>query len=81
MGLTWENPPEFDDSTVPTKADIAKGLMRRRGKWAIVARVDRAARAATMVDRINTGREYGEGYAAMARQVGREHRVYASYTD
>jgi hypothetical protein len=75
--LTWEEPPVYDDPTTLTRAEIGKTLDSRPGRWAIVARADRAARAAAMVERINSGREYGSGYDAIARQVGPEHRVYA----
>lgn len=75
--LSFENPPATDDSYTLTRDDIAKLLLEQPGSWAIVARHDRAARAAAMVERIENGREYGEGFAALARRVGNEHRVYA----
>lgn len=73
--------PDADDPTTPTRAETAQFLAdgRRKGKWVIVARCDRAARSATMAARINSGREYGEGYEAQARQIGPEHRVYARF--
>ncbi|MET0496395.1 MAG: hypothetical protein ABW000_24980 [Actinoplanes sp.] len=75
--LTWEPVPAQSDLTVPTKAQIAAALTTRRGQSAIVARHDRAARATAQVQRITDGREFGTGFAAAARQIGPEHRVYA----
>lgn len=75
--LTWDNPPDLDDPTVAAREDIAVSLQRRIGKWAIVAWCDRAARAASIVERVNDGREYGDGFEATARRVGNQHRVYA----
>jgi hypothetical protein len=75
--LLWGDPPDSDDLRVPTRGEIAAVLARRRGEWAIVARHDRAARAAAHVGRITAGREYGGGYEAEARRSGNEHRVYA----
>lgn len=77
--LTWDKPPLTDDPTVPTRIEIGAALVERRGEWAIVARHDRAARAATMVARILDGTEYGPGFRAVARRVGNEHRVYAVF--
>lgn len=74
---SWGNPPTVDDPRVPTRDEIAAALTRRRCEWAIVARHDRAARAAAHVGRITAGREYGGGYEAVARRIGNEHRVYA----
>lgn len=79
--LPWEEPPANDSPDVPTANDIASSLARRPGKWAIVAFCDRAARATAMADRINSGREYGAGYDAVARRVGNQHRVYARCSD
>lgn len=79
MGLTFENPPRDDVPTVPTREEIAKELRDNRRRWAIVLRCDRAARAASAVDRITSGKEYGAGYEAVARRVGPEHRVYARF--
>lgn len=75
--LIFEAPPITDDPTVLTKAQIAQQLTERRGESAIVARHDRAQRAAKHVERIRSGAEYGEGFAALAYRVGNEHRVYA----
>lgn len=77
--LTWDTPPEYDDPQSPTREQIGLALSRRPGKWAIVAYADRATRAATAADRINTGREYGEGFEAVVRRVGNQHRTYARY--
>lgn len=79
MGLTFENPPRNDVPHVPTREEIAKELRANPRKWAIVLRCDRAARAASAVERITSGREYGAGYEAVARRVGPEHRVYARF--
>lgn len=80
--LTWEDPPPYDDPQSPTAnvAAVALAMMRRPGKWAIVAYCDRASRSAVIAERINTGREYGSDYEAIARQVGNQHRVYARFT-
>lgn len=75
--LTWEDPPSGDSPAVPTRQEIAGELAVRFGRWAVVARHDRAARAAAHVERILDGREYGQGFEAVARRVGNEHRVYA----
>lgn len=77
--ITFENPPAEDDPFTPSRDDVAKELIANRRRWAVVARHDRAARAATHVDRIADGREYGEPFEAVARRVGNEHRVYARY--
>ena len=79
MVVEWENPPTGDDPYMPTREEIGKALTHSAGRWAVVARHDRAARAATHVERIENGREYGPGFAAVARRVGNEHRVYARY--
>jgi hypothetical protein len=76
--LTWEHPPFKDDPTVPTREQIGAALAERPGQYAIVARHDRAARAQAHVERIRSGREYGEGFQALPRRVGNEHRVYAA---
>lgn len=75
--LTWEKPPTRDRPDVPTREQIAEALSRAPQHWAVVLRADRAVRAASAVERITTGREYGEGFEAVARRVGPEHRVYA----
>lgn len=75
--LTWENPPTTDDAYTLTRDDVAKMLMENAGRWAIVARHDRSARAAAHVKRIESGREYGDGFESVARRIGNEHRVYA----
>jgi hypothetical protein len=75
--LTFANPPSFDDPSVPTRDEIAAALTANAGQFAIVARHDRSARAATHAERIESGKEYGSGFEAVARQVGPEHRVYA----
>ena len=77
--ITWEELPESDDASVPTREDNAKALKRRPGKWGIIARCDRRARAETMAERINSGKEFGPGYEAENRQKGPEHRVYARF--
>jgi hypothetical protein len=77
--LTWQNPPDLDDPSVPTRTEIAAALASKPSRWAIVARHDRAVRAAGHVDRINSGREYGAGFEATARIIGNEHRVYARH--
>lgn len=75
--LSFEEPPFADDASVPSRDEIGAALTVKRGRFAIVARHDRAARAAAHVDRINDGREYGAGFDALVRRVGNEHRVYA----
>lgn len=75
--LTWDTPPDDDDPSSPAREDVAASLRRRPEKWAIVAWCDRAARAASIVERIGDGREYGDGFEATARRVGNQHRVYA----
>lgn len=79
--LTWEEPPAADEPDAPARADVAKALARRPGRWAIVAYCDRVARAATVVERITDGREYGPGFQAVHRRVGNQHRVYARFLD
>jgi hypothetical protein len=76
--LTWEDPSAQDQPEVPTRPQIGALLAANPGQSAIVARHDRAARAVSHVERIVSGREYGDGYAAVARRVGNEHRVYAT---
>lgn len=75
--VTWEEPPGTDLPEVPSREQIAAALTRRSGRWAIVARHDRVARAQSQVERIESGREYGAGFEAMHRRVANEHRVYA----
>jgi hypothetical protein len=75
--VTWEEPPDADMPDVPTREQIAAALSRRAGRWAIVARHDRAARAEAHVQRIVAGREFGAGFEAVHRRVANEHRVYA----
>lgn len=75
--VEWQDPPADDDASLPTREALAAALRKRPGKWAIVARVDRAARAESTRDRIESGREYGPGFEAVIRRVGNEHRVYA----
>lgn len=77
MALTFETPPTKDDPSTPTRDDVAAALTARTGEWAVVGRVDRAARAEAMAERITSGREYGPGFTALVRRVGNEHRVYA----
>lgn len=77
--VTWEVPPDGDLPGVPSRGDIARALKRRPGVWAIVARHDRVLRAESQVSRIGDGREYGEGFEALHRRVGNEHRVYARW--
>ncbi len=75
--FTWEPVPPHDDPTIPSKTEIATALKTRPGHSLIVARHDRAARAAAQAQRINEGRDFGPGFTAVARQIGSEHRVYA----
>lgn len=75
--LTYEDPPDENDATVPTREDIGRELFANAGKWAIVARHDRAERAIAHAQRIVEGREYGPLFDAVNRRVGNEHRVYA----
>ena len=75
--LTWEPVPPESDPTVLSKAQIATELAQHPGRSAIVARHDRASRAAGHAERINDGREFGQGFRAEAKQIGSEHRVYA----
>lgn len=75
--VSWENPPRADEPHVQTREEIARELAGSPGRWAIVARHDRVARAESQVERIESGREYGAGFAALHRRVGNEHRVYA----
>lgn len=74
--LTFEEPPANTDRTL-TREDIAAELTARRGQWAVVARPDRMARAEALAERINGGKEYGQGFAATIRKIGGEIRVYA----
>lgn len=80
-GEDTPNPLGFLDvaegQELPTREQIAEALSRAPQHWAVVLRADRAVRAASAVERINTGREYGEGFEAVARRAGPEHRVYA----
>lgn len=75
--LTFESPAKHDDPAVMSREEIAAILVANPKQWAVVARHDRAARAATHVERILSGREYGEGFDSVGRRVGNEHRVYA----
>jgi hypothetical protein len=77
LGLTKENPPTHHSAYVPTREEIAKVLEANPGESFVVGTHDRASRAETMRDRINEGREYGAGFWAVYRQVGRDHKVYA----
>lgn len=79
MFITFENPPAADEPQIPSRSEIAAALTKRSGKWAVVARHDRSSRAAAQAERINSGREYGTGFEAVARQVGPDHRVYARF--
>jgi hypothetical protein len=74
--LTFEYPPPSTEH-VMTKEEIAAELTEQAGEWAVVARPDRWARATGMSERINDGREYGDGFAAVVVKVGAEIRVYA----
>lgn len=74
--LTFEEPPERD-APAPTHTQIAQALTRRPGRWAVVYRADRLARAERTVESINSGLLYGDGFEALARKVGAECRVYA----
>lgn len=75
--VNWEKPPRAHDAYVQTRDEVAKELEANPKEWAVVARHDRAARAEVHVERIESGKEYGAGFEAVYRQVGREHRVYA----
>lgn len=75
--LTWEPLPPESDPSVLSKDQIAAELTQHPGRSAIIARHDRAARAASHAERINDGREFGPGFQAKAMQIGSEHRVYA----
>ncbi len=75
--IEWAEVPAHDDDSTPTREAIAAGLAKRPGKWAIVGRHDRAARAETHSDRIESGREYGNGFESIVRRVGNQHLVYA----
>lgn len=79
--ITFDSPPEHDDPSTITRDEITAALSKRPGKWAIVARHDRAARATSHVERIQSGREYGAGFESVARIVGNEHRVYARFIE
>lgn len=70
--------PPPNRATIYHRDEIAKALAAHAGKWTIVARPDRQARADTIVDRINSGREYGPDHAATIRRHGGEFHVYAS---
>jgi hypothetical protein len=76
--LTFEDPPT-NESLVMTRAEVAAALSRRPGRWAVVGRPDRVARAEAHADRINAGREYGPGFEATVRAAGdrSDVRVYA----
>ena len=77
LGLVKQDPPTHHDATVPTRGEIAKVLEANAGEWFIVGTHDRMSRAETLVTRIESGREYGEGFEAVYRQVGRDHKVWA----
>lgn len=77
LDMTWEEPPAYDNPSVPTREEFAKALSARPGRWAVVARQDRLVRAEGHAERINSGREYGAGFEGLVRKVGSEHRVYA----
>ena len=75
--VSWEKPPRADMPHVQTREQIGAELAANPREWAVVARHDRAARAETHAARIESGREYGQGFEARYVQVGNEHRVYA----
>jgi hypothetical protein len=77
MHLTFENPPACDTDETLTREQIAWELRTNRGDWAIVARPDRRERAERIAERIESGREYGQGFVALVRKVGGEFRVYS----
>lgn len=76
--LTFENPPS-NESLVMTREDIANELRSRPGKWAVVSRPDRVARAEATAERISSGKEFGPGFEATVRAAGdrSDVRVYA----
>lgn len=74
--LTWEDPKPSTEHVL-TREDIVRELSARPGQWAVVARPDRMARAESLAERINGGREYGAGFGAVVRKYGAEIRVYA----
>jgi hypothetical protein len=79
--LTFENPPK-NESLVMTREQVAEELRERKGEWAVVSRPDRVARADGTAERINDGREFGDGFEAAVRAAGdrSDVRVYARYT-
>lgn len=72
--LEWRDP--YEDQSL-TREEIGKELFANRGRWAIVARPDRRTRADALVERINSGREYGPEVIALCRNLSGEIRVYA----
>lgn len=82
MGLTFEDPPAPGEMALLSRDEIAGALTRRPGKWAVVSRPDRVARAELTAERINSGREYGAGFEACVRAAGdrADVRVYARKT-
>ncbi len=75
--LIFEPVPATDDPTILSKADITAALKARPGKSARIASHDRRTRAEAHALRINDGREYGDGFSAIARQIGGDHIVFA----
>lgn len=75
--IEWSDLPDTDDPSTPDRDALGAALAKKPGRWAIVGRHDRAARAATHAERIESGREYGNGFESAVRRVGNEHRVYA----
>lgn len=78
--LTFEDPPS-NRSLVMSREDIARELQSRPGQWAVVNRPDRVARAESTAERINAGREFGDGFEATVRAAGdrSDVRVYARF--
>ena len=77
--LTFENPPV--GLRILSREETAEELRARPGEWAVVSRPDRVARAETTAERINAGREYGEGFEARVVAAGdrADVRVYARF--
>lgn len=75
--LTFEEPPK--SLRILSREETAEELRSRPGKWAVVSRPDRVARAESTAERINSGREYGPGFEACVVAAGdrADVRVYA----
>jgi hypothetical protein len=78
LGLAKEDPPaESMPAFCPDAQSIAAVLDANVGESFIVSRSRHYSDIVNLADRITGGREYGNGYEAVYRQVGHEHRVYA----